>query len=141
DAIRALALLLPDYPQARLLIVGGAKFTDPTARFDTRRYRQELETLAIELGVADRVTFMGERNDIPEVMAALDVVLMPSWSEPFGIVGIEAMAMEKPLVATMYGGPADVIRSGFDGMLIEPRNPQALADALRSLLADMSALA
>ena len=82
DAIRALARLLPRYPGAHLLIVGEAKFTAPSARYDTGRYRRDLEALAVELGVPGRVTFTGERGDIPALMAALDVLLMPSWSEP-----------------------------------------------------------
>jgi glycosyltransferase involved in cell wall biosynthesis len=140
DAIRALARLLPRYPAAHLLIVGEAKFTAPSARYDTGRYRRELEALAVDLGVAGRVHFTGERTDIPAVMAAIDVLLVPSWSEPFGIVMIEAMAAGTPVVATRGGGPADVITSGHDGVLVPPRDPAALAATLDTLLADPAAL-
>jgi len=140
DAIRALARLLPRYPAAHLLVVGEAKFTGPSARYDTGRYRRELEVLVADLGVAARVSFTGERTDIPAVMAALDVLLVPSWSEPFGIVMIEAMAAGTPVVATPTGGPADVITSGRDGLLVPPRDPAALAAALDTLLADPAAL-
>jgi glycosyltransferase involved in cell wall biosynthesis len=140
DAIRALARLLPRYPTAHLLIVGEAKFTDPSARYDTGRYRRDLEALAADLGVAGRVLFTGERADIPAIMAALDLLLVPSWSEPFGIVMIEAMAAGTPVVATRGGGPADVITSGCDGVLGPPRDPDALAAAVATLLADPAAL-
>jgi glycosyltransferase involved in cell wall biosynthesis len=140
DAIRALARLLPRYPDAHLLIVGEAKFTDPSARYDTGRYRRDLEALAADLGVAGRVLFTGERTDIPAIMAALDLLLVPSWSEPFGIVMIEAMAAGTPVVATRGGGPADVITSGCDGVLVPPRDPDALAAAVATLLADPAAL-
>src|SRR5207237_622624 len=80
------------------------------------------------LGVADRVYFAGERTDIPAIMGALDILLVPSWSEPFGIVMIEAMAAGTPVIATQEGGPADVIRSGRDGVLVPPRQPPALAE-------------
>lgn len=66
-------------------------------------------------------------------MRALDVLLLPSWEEPFGRAVIEAMAMEVPVIATNVGGPPEIIRDGREGFLLAPREPRAWADAIRSL--------
>ncbi len=136
DAIRALHGILPAYPAARLLIVGEAKFTNPTARYDTRRYQDHLLALVADLGLADHVIFTGERADTPAVMGLFDVLLLPSWSEPFGLVGVEAMALGKAVIATGLGGPADVIRPGQDGYLVRPQHPEDITATLLALLAD-----
>ena len=70
---------------------------------------------------------------LPDFFDAIDVLLVPSWEEPFGIVLLEAMASGVPVIATSAGGPLDIIRSGIDGILVPPRNPQALANAIGSL--------
>jgi L-malate glycosyltransferase len=106
DAIRIAAELARTHPRIRLLIVGSAKFVSKATRFDNIRYRAELESLTRSLGVEDNVVFMGEREDVPEILRALDVLLMPSWEEPFGRAIIEAMAMAVPVVATSVGGPS-----------------------------------
>lgn len=136
DAIRALAAIRARYPDAALLVVGEAKFTGPTARYDTGRYERELRQLAHDRGVADQVRFTGERADVQAVMAALDILLVPSWAEPFGIVMIEAMAAGTPVIATTRGGPADVIRPGREGYLVPPQDPQALAQTIADLAAE-----
>jgi glycosyltransferase involved in cell wall biosynthesis len=69
----------------------------------------------------------------PEFFDEIDVLIVPSWEEPFGIVVLEGMASGIPVVATSTGGPLDIIRSGIDGLLIPPRNPEALANAILSL--------
>ena len=75
---------------------------------------------------------------MPEILRACDVALLPSWEEPFGRVVVEAMAMAVPVVATSVGGPAEIIRDGIDGLLVAPRQPEALAGAITWLLADES---
>ena len=72
----------------------------------------------------------------PEFLAGIDVLLAPSWEEPFGLVILEAMAAGVPVVATDAGGPAGIITAGVTGYLVPPRQPAALAAAVRALAAD-----
>lgn len=134
DAIRILAELRAGGLGANLLLAGSAKFGAAGTQFDNRGFERRLHDLAAELGVADSVRFLGERDDPPRIMAATDVLLVPSWQEAFGRVVIEAMAMGVPVAATDVGGPGEVVRPGEDGLLLAPRQPSAWADALAPLL-------
>jgi len=96
--------------------------------------RDELEALARELDVADRATFLGHRRDIAELMAACDLVVLPSWYEGLPLSLLEAMAADVPVVATRIGGVDELVRDGVDGLLVEPRAPAALAAAITRLL-------
>lgn len=133
DAVRALALVRDTWPDAQLLFVGGVRFH--AARYDNEAYEAALHGLTSDLGVEEAVTFLGERTDIPEILRALDVVLVPSWEEPFGRTVIEAMAMGTPVIATSVGGPAEIVRSGTEGLLLPPRDPARWADCVCNLLA------
>jgi glycosyltransferase involved in cell wall biosynthesis len=135
-AIRALGRLRESQPAARLLLVGSAKFTSAATRYDNRAYERSLERLVEELGLGDRVLFAGERDDVPRIMSALDVLLMPSWEEPMGRAVAEAMAMGVPVVATAVGGPGELISDGSEGLLLPPRDPERWALALEPLIAD-----
>jgi glycosyltransferase involved in cell wall biosynthesis len=132
-AIEALARVRKMGVDAHLLIVGEAKFVDPATRFDNRAYVARMHELVERLGLAEHVSWLGERGDVPELMAAMDVLLLPSWEEPFGRSVIEAMAMGVPVVATNIGGPAEIIEAGTDGCLVAPREPQRWAEAIREL--------
>lgn len=136
DAIRALALVRRRHPRARLLLVGSVKFTSASTRFDNRGYRAQLQRLVDELGLRAAVSFLGERPDIPELLAAADLVLVPSWYEPFGRVAVEAMLMQVPVIATAVGGVREVVVDGVDGLICEPRDVAAWAQAIVSLLDD-----
>jgi glycosyltransferase involved in cell wall biosynthesis len=70
---------------------------------------------------------------LPDFFEAIDVLLVPSWEEPFGIVLLEGMASGIPVIATAVGGPVDILQSGVDGVLVPPRDPRALADAIVSV--------
>lgn len=100
------------------------------------RYRQLLEEEARELGIADRVTFTGHRSDARALLAGLDVFVLPSWIEGMPIVVLEAMAAGKPVVATRVGGTAELVVDGETGVLVQPRDPDALAAAIWELLDD-----
>lgn len=133
EAVRALGRLRQGGSEAHLLIVGEPKFVSSATRHDNVRYYSELRGLIAAEGVADRVQLLGERSDIPAIMGALDGLLVPSWEEPFGRVVIEAMALGVPVLATSHGGPAEIIRDGIDGVLLEPRDPGRWADAIARL--------
>lgn len=134
-AIRVAAELSQSQPGLRLLIAGSAKFASRATRFDNRAYAAELHRIVRTLRLDGRVFFLGEREDVPEILAATDLVLVPSWEEPFGRAVIEAMAMGVPVIATDVGGPAETIRDGVDGLLLPPRRPEAWVAAVRSLVA------
>ena len=134
DAIRALAALRSSGRDACLLLAGSAKFAAAGTQYDNLAFERRLHSLAAELGVADRVRFLGERADVPNVLAATDVLLLPSWREAFGRIAIEAMAMGVPVAATEAGGPAEVVRPGVDGLLLPPRRPEAWARGLEPLV-------
>jgi glycosyltransferase involved in cell wall biosynthesis len=82
------------------------------------------------------VLFVGEREDVREVLGATDLLLVPSRHEGFGRVALEGMAMGVPVMATSVGGTAEVLRDGVDGLLLPPRDPGRWADAGAALLAD-----
>src|SRR4051812_11781179 len=132
DAIRVIAEL----PGAHLVVVGETKFVGRDVTFDNTAFRASLDELVAQLGVGGRVHFLGEREDVPDVLAALDLLLVPSWEEPFGRTVIEGMAMRRTVLATAAGGPAEVIRDGVDGRLLPPRRPEVWASAAAELLAD-----
>lgn len=104
-ALRALATLAERRPQLRLLVVGEAKFLSDSTRFDNRAYLRSLHELAGEARLAGRVSFLGERGDVPAIMGALDALLVPSHDEPFGRVVVEAMAVGTPVIASAAAGP------------------------------------
>lgn len=88
------------------------------------------------LGLADFIRFLGNRNDMPDVMAAFDVFVLSSRNEGFGRVLVEAMAAGAVPVATRVGGTVDVIEDTVSGLLVQPGDPGALADAVCLLLED-----
>jgi L-malate glycosyltransferase len=136
DAVRIIAKLAERGIPARLVLGGSAKFVAAGTRFDNRAFERQLVDLVRALGVGDRVIFGGEREDVPDLLGAVDVLLVPSWREAFGRIAAEAMAMGVPVVATNVGGPAEIVRDGVDGLLLAPREPDRWAEEVGRLLAD-----
>jgi glycosyltransferase involved in cell wall biosynthesis len=136
DAVRVVAKLGARGISARLVLGGSAKFVAAGTRFDNRAFERELVELVRTLGVEDRVIFAGEREDVPDLLGAVDVMLVPSWREAFGRIAAEAMAMGVPVVATNVGGPAEIVRDGVDGLLLAPRDPDRWAEEVGRLLED-----
>jgi L-malate glycosyltransferase len=132
-AVQALELLCREGVDAHLLLIGSAKFVARATRFDNRAYVERLHQLVGRAGLRDRVSFMGEREDVPELIRALDVLLAPSWEEPLGRSLLEAMALSVPVIATNLGGPPEIVRDGQEGFLVEPRDPGAWAAAIGRL--------
>jgi glycosyltransferase involved in cell wall biosynthesis len=98
--------------------------------------RANLETLSRSLGLSDIVTFAGGRNDIPEILSALDLFVLCSDTEAFPVSILEAMAMERPVVSTDVGSVSEAVVHGTTGLLVPPGRPEALASAICELLAD-----
>jgi glycosyltransferase involved in cell wall biosynthesis len=141
DAVEALAMLGPEQPDAQLLLVGAVKFDSPSTRHDNGAYLRGLQARVAELGLGERVRLLGEREDVPEILAAVDLLLAPSWEEPFGRSIVEAMAAGVPVLATEVGGPAEIVSPGRTGLLLAPRDPRAWAEAIAGLLRDRPRLA
>jgi glycosyltransferase involved in cell wall biosynthesis len=123
--IRAMPGLLREHPDAVLLIVGDGPD------------RATLQALARELGLAEAVRLLGRRDDIPEVLAASDVVAVPSVvEEGLARTTIEGMAAGRPVVAFASGGLPEVVRDGDTGLLVPKGNTAALGAAILRLLND-----
>jgi glycosyltransferase involved in cell wall biosynthesis len=120
---------LPDLPEVHLLVVGEALFEGDEA------YKRSIQTLSRRLGVADRVHFLGFRDDVPRLMTAADVVVHTSTApEPFGRVIVEGMLAGTPVIATEAGGAAEIIDAGETGVLLPPNDAGALRDAVEHVL-------
>jgi glycosyltransferase involved in cell wall biosynthesis len=101
--------------------------------------RAALETQASTLGLGDRVLFLGHRMDVSELLAASDVFVLPSLFEGSSLAVLEAMAAMKPIISSSIGGTDELIVHGESGLLVPPADPDALALALRQLLASPEA--
>ncbi len=122
DLLRAASLIRDAVPQARFLLVG---------RGDRRR---ELEEIARLLDLKETVRFLGFRRDVQEILAGSDLLVLPSHWEGFGLVLLEAMNAGLPVVGTRRGAIPEVIQDGETGLLVPPKDPEALATALIRLL-------
>jgi glycosyltransferase involved in cell wall biosynthesis len=100
--------------------------------------RAALAALASQLGLDGRVTFLGRRRDVPELIAAADLVVLPSWYEGLPLAVLEAMAAGRPVIASRLPGIQEIITEGADGVLFEPGDPADLARAIGQLLANPS---
>jgi glycosyltransferase involved in cell wall biosynthesis len=129
-ALHVLERVRRTHPQAQLLIVGEPKFVTAATSYDNRAYEQALHATVEQLGLQSAVRFLGEREDVEKLMAAVDVLLVTSTEEPFGRSVIEALAMGVPVVATKNGGPAEVIRGGIDGVVLAPDELDSWAQAV-----------
>jgi glycosyltransferase involved in cell wall biosynthesis len=125
--IGAMPLLLERVPNAHAVIAGAG---------DLEEY---LRDLALEVGVADRVHVLGPRRDVPELMHAMDVFVMPSIWEGFGLVLLESMAAGRPIVASRVATIPEVVLDGETGLLVPVGDPVALAEALAQLAHDPDA--
>jgi glycosyltransferase involved in cell wall biosynthesis len=134
-ALRVLAGLLERGLDAHLLVAGAAVFTSKLTRHDNVAYHDSLMELQQTLRLAGRAHFLGEREDVPAVLAGSDLTLVPSWEEPFGRTVVESMAMGVPVLATMRGGPALILRDG-GGLTLPPDDPAGWIQAAERLLLD-----
>ncbi len=128
--IEAAKVVSEKYPEARFLIVGDVAFDEH------KQYRQELLDITQALNLEDKVIFTGSRKDIPQIMNAIDLFVLPSLREPFGIVIIEAQACGKPAIGTLVGGIPEAMKEGDTGILVKPGDSEGLARAILSLLSN-----
>ncbi|HEV1992042.1 MAG TPA: glycosyltransferase, partial [Candidatus Dormibacteraeota bacterium] len=132
-AIRALALLRDrQHDDVRLLILGE------DSREGDESEKDRLKAIATEAGVRDRVDFVGSvaHHELPFFYAAADVCVMPSYSESFGLVALEAQACGCPVVASGVSGLRSVVRDEVSGYLIDAHDPAAYAERIGRLLED-----
>ena len=123
-ALEATRRIRSEFPAAHLVIAGDGEKA------------AELRRLASALGIADRVHWLGWRSDAADLMAAFDVLLAPSLWEGFGLVLLEAMSRRVPVIASRVSAIPEVVLHGETGILIEPRDVDALAKAIARLLND-----
>lgn len=129
DFVRAAAAVCGVRADVDFLMVG---------RDSTRRYafRHALESLSHALGCAGHLAIHPFTDDIPALLSLLDVLVLSSWDEPFGIIVLEGMAAGRAVVATASGGPLEILKHEQTGLLVPPRDPRGLADAILRLLDD-----
>ncbi|MBI4552181.1 MAG: glycosyltransferase family 4 protein [Candidatus Latescibacteria bacterium] len=126
--LQAAARVCRDYPDVRYLVVGETTFDD-------MGYTEELVRLTQDLGLAERVQYLGFRQDVADLMAASDIIVHASiLPEPLGLTPMEAQAAGKPVVAVGAGGVLETVVDGETGLLVPARDEHALAEALLVLL-------
>ena len=125
---RALLTMLPaivhSCPRAQLLVIGDGP------------ERPACEALARGLGISGQVRFLGKRSDVPRLLSAIDLVLMPSQSEGLGLAAIEALAAGRPVIAFAVGGLPEVVVDGLNGRLVPPGDCEAFTRAVIDTLQD-----
>jgi len=133
--IKAMTKVVRQYPYAKIWIIGDA----PASK---KSYRKELELLSRRLGLASQIEFLGNRTDIPELLSKTDVLVLSTVTqESFGRVILEAQAAGVPVVATRVGGVIDIIDDNETGILIMPKDSDAIAKDVIRLLNDRDLVA
>jgi len=122
DLLQAFALFANNF-SARLFLVGRDRGALPG-----------LEVMVGELGITDRVCFLGDCSDVPEILSAMDGFVMASHTEGFSNAILEAMASRLPIVATTVGGNVEALQDGRLGILVEPHNHITLANAMQEIM-------
>jgi len=130
--LKAMAQVIRNYPLAEIWIIGDAPKNKQT-------YKEELEILVKRLGIKSNVKFLGNRQDVPQLLAQASVCVMSSITkESFGRVILEAQAVGVPVVATKVGGVVEIIEDRITGLLVLPKDIDAMAKEVLGLLKDKS---
>jgi len=128
--LKAMAKVIRTVPYAKIWVVGDAPIKKAA-------YKKELELLARRLGIESHVEFLGNRRDIPQILAQTDVLVLSTVTqEAFGRVILEAQAAGVPVVATKVGGVIDIIDEGETGLLVFPKDTDGMAQAVIRLVND-----
>jgi glycosyltransferase involved in cell wall biosynthesis len=126
--LRSAKIVCQQRPAVRFFIAGDTA--------GSGRLFPQLEELRDSLGLADRVRFLGLRNDVSGMLAAFDLFVLSSDTEGFSLALVEAMASGRSIVATRSGGPETLVADGRTGLLVPPKDPTSLANAILSLVDD-----
>jgi glycosyltransferase involved in cell wall biosynthesis len=119
---------LAQTPGVSCIIAGSALFGEEP-------YADRLARMVVDLGLGDRVHFLGQRSDVPRLMRAVDAVIHPSIDpEPFGRTLVEAMLADVPVIATDAGAASDILEAGKAGTLVPPGDADAIAVAIRTIM-------
>jgi glycosyltransferase involved in cell wall biosynthesis len=122
--VEAAKHIIPNFPRTYFLFTGDGYL------------RASLEEQALKLGIQKNIIFLGWREDVVKIISLFDIFALPSLNEGMGRVLVEAMALEKPIVASHVGGIPDLITHGKNGFLVPPKNPGQLAKYIRLLIED-----
>lgn len=122
--LNAMSMVLQKYPSVRLIMVGHGKM------------EKDLKKIATTLNMKNSIQFKGyvQNEKIPAILENIDIFVMPSLMESFGVSSIEAQAMEVPVVASDVGGISEAVQNGITGILVEPKNVEQLANAIIKLI-------
>jgi glycosyltransferase involved in cell wall biosynthesis len=120
--LEAARTVIDSFPEVRFLLVGDGPL------------RSELEEKVAQFNLTGKIVFAGRRKDIPDLLSILDIFVLPSSKEGLPMALLEAMAAHLPVVATPVGAISKVITHGDTGLLVQPANPNELADAILTLL-------
>jgi glycosyltransferase involved in cell wall biosynthesis len=123
ELFQAMALLRERNPMQAIIIGGGKR-------------EAEMQDLVNTLNLSQVVHFLGYRDDIPDLLAAMDIFALPSYSEGVSLAMLEAMAAGLPVIVSQVGGLPEIVQSEATGILVPPRDPEALAAGLARLLSD-----
>ncbi|MCP4253190.1 MAG: glycosyltransferase family 4 protein [Candidatus Scalindua sp.] len=123
-------IILQDIKNVRFLVVGEASNKSSLA------FEKSLYEMAVKKGIDKKIIFTGFRRDIPQLLASMDVVVLPSAIDACSRVLFESMAMQKPLVATNAGGTPEVVQDSITGFLVKPKDPSDMAKCIKKLLND-----
>jgi glycosyltransferase involved in cell wall biosynthesis len=126
--LKALRDLIRTFPQIVLWIVGK----EPEKSIEG--YTEQLYQYVAQTDLEQYVKFWGFQKEIPDILAQLDILLLPSLQEPFGKIVIEAMAMGKPVIASKVGGVPEIVVDGKTGILVPPKDSEAIRQALEHLI-------
>jgi glycosyltransferase involved in cell wall biosynthesis len=122
--LQAIGLLVKRFPEVQCLLVGDGPLRD------------ELRNLSRTLGLDGHVVFAGYRTDVPRLLSVMDLYMLPTHREGFGVAFAEAMSMEVPVIASRIQPLDEIIVDGRTGVLAEVGNPEVFAEAVEPLLAD-----
>jgi len=122
--LKALAIVLKTHPDVVCKIAGQGHLMS------------QLQAEAADLGIANRATFLGLRDDIPQYLQSIDVFVLPSLSEGLPLSVLEAMAAGKPVIATNVGGVSEVVQDQRTGFVVPPKDPETMANRILQVMAD-----